>query len=102
MRGLSSRKDVLGNAEVVDQTQFLKNGANPRRFRLLRVIETDFLVAQINLTAIRFQRPGQDLDQGGFAGAILANQTQDFAAPYIQVHLIQLHAGEGLGDTFNL
>ena len=43
---------------------------------------------------------GHDLDQGRFAGAVLAQQRMHFARPHIETHILQhADADEGFGDA---
>ncbi len=75
----------------------------PARDRLARIAEPDRPAIEPHLPRIRLVHAGQDLDQRGLAGAVLAQQRVDLATPDGEVHMIEcLHADEALGGIVHL
>jgi len=57
-------KDVFGDAEAGDETEFLEDHANPEILRLARIVDLDGLAVDAYLTGIGDIHPGEDVHQG--------------------------------------
>ncbi len=101
---LAAEIDVLGDRQVRRQRQLLVDDGDAGALGVLRTVDRQRLAADQDLAArIGAVRAREDLHQGGLAGAVLAHQGQDLAAPRLQPDVAQrAHAGEGLGDPPHL
>ena len=62
-----------------DQVELLVNDANAQRFNRRRMTERQRRAVQGGVAAIGLVDAGEDFDQRRFSGAILADQTVNFA-----------------------
>ena len=104
-RRLVAEEDVVGDARA------RRRGRAPGRWwrcracmRGLRVGEADRLAAPARSSpGVGLVRAGQHLDQGGLAGAVLAEQAVHLAGAHLQVDAVErAHAGELLDDAAHL
>ena len=96
-------EDVLGHVQVREQQRLLVDGGQPGRLRLLRVGQVDRLPLDEDLSRVALHDPGQDLDQGRLAGAVLPHQRVDLACVEPQRHVVQrLRHVEALGEVAHL
>ena len=72
--------DVLGHREARDQVALLVDDADPGGDRRARIGEANRAAIEQQLARIGLVDAGQDLDQGGLAGTVLAQQRVDRAA----------------------
>ncbi|HEX6010472.1 MAG TPA: hypothetical protein VFY87_01440, partial [Geminicoccaceae bacterium] len=90
------RGHVLGHGHRVDEAQVLVDEADRQRLR----DRVHRAAAQRDPAGIRAVDPGQDLDQGRLAGAVLAEQRVHLARHDIEVDLGQrLRTGEPLAQA---
>src|SRR6185437_12081839 len=78
---LVAEEDVVGDAESVDEVELLVDGRDAGLHRLLRAAERDRLAEPLALPGVRGVRTGQDLDERGLAGPVLAEQAVHLAGP---------------------
>ncbi|RAO08803.1 hypothetical protein LUPAC07_05551 [Micromonospora noduli] len=97
--------DVLGDAERRDQVPLLVHDTDAGPLGVLRVAQlhrAQLAVGsgQPQLPAVRSVHPGQDLDQGALAGAVLAEQRVHAASGQCQRRLVQgAYPGERLDQS---
>ena len=72
--GLAAEHDVLGHGEVGEQVDLLVDGADAGLLRLAGTRERDLPARHQDLTGVDRVDPGQRLDQGRLAGAVLPHQ----------------------------
>ena len=74
--------------------------AMPRRMAAIGERRRDLLAAPADGAVVGLVGPGQHLDQGGLARAVLAEQTVHLAGLDVEVDAVEgPHAGERLGDA---
>jgi hypothetical protein len=92
--------DVLGDAAQRHQVDLLVDGTDAARLRALRRAHFEWPALEQDFAGVAAVVAGQDLDQGGFTGAILADQGMDFAGLHLERGLDQRrNAGEALVDA---
>ena len=97
---LDAEHDVLGDREDRDQHEVLVDHADAGADRVAGAAELDRLAVDEDLALVRPVEAGEDVHQGGLAGAVLAEQAEDLAGPDLQVHVgIGNDAAEPLGDA---
>ena len=82
-------EDVLRNAEIRKQFEFLKNDPNPGLRGLARGLELHGNSVEQNSAGSRLLRASQNLHQGRLAGSIFANQHIDRALVHGEIDLIE-------------
>ena len=61
----------------------------------------DDLALELELAGVGRKGAGDDVDQGGFAGAVLAEQNMNLTMAKIEIDAVERHhAGETLADAF--
>ena len=91
--------DVLRHAQLGEQQQFLIDRGDALGRRLAGRGKSDRLAFDPHLAGIGRLHPGDDLDQRGFPGAVLAQQRMDLARPDIEADVVQHpHRAEGFRD----
>ena len=100
-RGLVPAKvDVFRDREGAHQLEVLVNHPDAGGNRVDRRGEGDRVAVDDDLTGIRPIEAGENVHERRFAGAVLAEERVDFAAPHFQIDAgIGEHAGERLGDA---
>src|SRR4051794_17852880 len=71
---LTAEEDVVRDAQSGDQVELLVDGRDPQRHRGLRAGEGRFPPAPGDGAGVGLVRSGEHLDEGGLAGAVLAEQ----------------------------
>ena len=90
---------VLGDAERRDEVEFLVDGDDALRLRLVRRRKRHRRAVEDDFAGVGALRARQDLQQGRFAGAVFAEQRMDLARPHLERDLVERDdAGEALGD----
>jgi len=96
---LVAQKDVTGHAQVGDQVQFLVDDTDANALHARGSRLGDALVGEDKLAGIGLVCAGEDLDQGGLARAVLADEGMDLTGVDFEVHVVQgKHARKPLGD----
>ncbi len=91
--------DVLRDRHGIDETEILVDEGDRQRLRF----RSDAAVAIENLAAVARVDAGEDLDEGRFARAVLAEQGMHLAAPDGEVDRVEgQRGGEALGDAAHL
>ena len=92
--------DVFGDRKRMHQLEMLMHHADPSRDRLDRRRKGLRIAVDDDLTGIGLVNPGEDVHQGGFAGAVFAEQCMNLAAQHFEIdRLIGDDAGKILTDT---
>ena len=76
---LTGKKNILGDRHGRDETEFLKNHADPGLPGVKRVLQGYFLSIDSNDTAVFLINAVNDLHQGGLACTILSDERMDLA-----------------------
>lgn len=79
--GFMAEEDVLGDRQSLDQVQFLVDGGDAQTHGGDRRLQRDRCAAPGDLAAVGLVGPGEHLDEGGLAGAVLPEETVDFMRP---------------------
>ena len=89
--------------ELGVEAELLVHRGDAGRLRLVWAVEGHVLAIHAERAAVRPMHPGDDLDERGLAGAVLADQRVDLAGIGGEVDVLQrLHAGERLRDALEL
>ena len=95
----ATHPDVLGDAHVRHQVEFLMNHRDPGLQGRQRPIKGDGLATQPQLPRVGLVDTGDDFHQRGLARAVLPHQRQHGARSHAQLHVIQgNHTREALAD----
>ena len=100
---LATQDEVLLDGQVADGVELLVDDADaePLADREGHLAELAALPAHD--AAVARVGPGQDLDEGGLAGSVLAEQGVDLPGPHREACALErLHAPEGLVDALEL
>ena len=98
---LAAKEDVLGRGQFGNQVEFLVDDRDAGALGVLNAGEANRRALDPDLAVIVDVHAGEDLHQGRLAGAVLAHEGVDLAAPQVEVDVAQSrHAGEGFGDAF--
>jgi hypothetical protein len=91
--------EVGHDIQVVAQRQVLVHGCDPEGGRGLRAADVHRLAGEEDLALVGRVGAGDDLDQRGLAGAVVADEGDDLAGGDLEVDLRQgLHGAEPLAD----
>src|SRR5690606_14781352 len=100
---LVTEEDVLGDRQAVDDVELLVHRRDTELEGGGRRVDGDDLAVPPDLPGVRLVRTGQDLDEGGLAGAVLPEQAVHLAGTDLEVHAVEgLGAGEVLDDAGEL
>ena len=98
-----AQEDVLGDGLVGGQVELLVDDADAQPLGLVRVVDRHGLAVDADLAGIALIGAGQDLDERGLAGAVLAGEGHDLAGTQGEVDRVQrLDAAEALADAARL
>ena len=95
---LVAEEDVLRDGEVGHQVEFLVDRGDAQLDRGDRVGDGHIDAVPTDAALVRLVGAGHDLDQGGLAGAVLAEQAVHLAGANVQVHPVQ---GDDSGKPFD-
>ena len=99
-RLLVAEVDVLGDAEALDEVELLVDRRDPEVHRGLRVGEAHLLALPGDGALVGLVDPGEDLDEGRLAGAVLAEEAVHLAGADVEVHPAECdHSRETLHDV---
>ncbi len=95
-----AQHQVLDHGQARHQQHMLKDGADPQIQALARRADAHGPAAHADLAGIRLLHAREHADQGGFAGAVLAEQDMNFAGKEIERDVVVGDdAGEALGNA---
>ena len=98
--GFIAQRDRFGDGEDRDEHEVLVHHADAGRDRVAGALEDDGLAVDDDLALVGGVEPVEHVHQGGFAGAVLAQQGVDLAGFDPQVDLVVGHQrAEPLGDA---
>ena len=93
-------EDVLGDAERRDQAELLVDRHDAELPGLDRTLRREAGAGEGHPAAGGGLRARQDLEQGGLAGAVLAEQAMHLAGAHVERHVVQRgHADEPLAEA---
>src|SRR3954447_18930734 len=99
----ASEEEIAGDVQRRSYGQGLVDGLDPRLSRLLRAAEGDLLAVDRDGAGVRRHSAGQALDQGGLAGAVVADDGQHLARAELEVDPREPHdVTEGLDEAAGL
>lgn len=91
-------KDVLGHGQVRTETELLVDGRDTDRFGLVGRQPIEDGSIEFDGAGVGLVDPGDQIDPGAFAGAVLTHERMDFTGQHLESHAIEHHiAGERLG-----
>ena len=100
---LVAQHDVLGDCEHRHQLEVLVHHADAQRDGVVGVADADLAAVDEDFALVRAVEAVDDVHQGGFAGAVFAQQAQHLALVQRQVDVVVgQHAGEAPGQPANL
>ncbi|MNH20389.1 hypothetical protein D3C79_801550 [compost metagenome] len=98
--GLVADEEVVHHRHVRQQVDLLIDGADPQALGVGCVRRGDGDAIEFDAPPVGLVDAGEGLDQGGLAGAVLAEQRHDLSPAQGEVHLMQgTHPGKDLADT---
>ena len=98
--GLAAGIDVLGDAERADEAALLVDHGDAGLGRALLVEAGDRRAVELDGAAVGPVDAGDEMHQRRLAGAVLADQRMDLAAPHLERDVVDgPHAREGLDDV---
>ena len=83
---LRADEDVLGDAQVGEERRLLEDDRDPRRLRLLGVVEDRLLAVEHEPARVGPVDAGEDLDERRLARAVLADEPVHLAARRARCH----------------
>ena len=86
---LAPEKDVGGDVEIVEHVEFLVNEGDAEADGVVDVLDFDRLTVNFDFAGVGLVDAAEDFHQGGFAGAVFANERDDFAARDAKIHGIK-------------
>src|SRR5690606_38625975 len=93
-------EDVFGDREVVEENRLLMDRGDPLLEGGVCRRQPDGFVLYSDLAFVRLVDAGEDLDQGGLARAVLADERRDLAGVEREAHARKrADAGKALGDA---
>ena len=97
---LAAHEDVLGDGQVGEERGLLVDHGDSRVAGVGGAVEDDGLAVEEHLTGVRSVHPGEGLDEGRLARAVLAGEGVHLAGEQLQGHVPQgAHGAEGLRDV---
>ena len=88
-----AQQDVLLDAEVRCQVEFLVDHRDPASTRVQRVRRPEGRALEFDVARVRHIGPAENLHQRALAGAIFADQRVDFARPDLQRDILERTRG---------
>ena len=95
----SRETDVFGDRHPFDETEVLVDERHLAATAAPDLMPVGLAIDQ-HLTAIGPEQAAEDLDERGFAGAVLAEERQDLAAMHVETHAFQgARCAEAFGNV---
>ena len=99
----AAEEEILLDRQFRHQAEFLEDRADPHHARRVRLKAGEALRQEPELAGVRSEGAGDDVDQGRFAGAVLAKQHMDLAGAQVEIDVVERqHAREALADADHL
>ena len=89
--GLAAEQEVARDAHHRDEVDLLVDGGDPGPLRLQRGGEAGRCSVVAQFAAVGPVDAGEDLDEGGLAGAVLAHEGVHLAGPEGEMHVVERH-----------
>ena len=103
LRLLPAEEHVLDDVEVVAEREVLVDDLDAERGGVAGAVDGDRLAVEAELARVDGVDAADALDQGGLAGAVVADQRGDLAGVGGEVDVVQdLHRAEALVDPAQL
>ncbi len=100
---LAAEKDVLRDAEVGNEREFLEDDRNPEPARVGRRVDADGPALDPHFAPVRMVRAAQDLDERGLPCAVLPEQDVHLSGVHRQRYVLErADSRERLGDSTHL
>src|SRR5690606_24897749 len=100
---LQPQRDVLGDGKGGHKHEVLVYHADAVPDGIRRAGDAHRLAVDPDLPFVRLVQAKQDLHEGAFASAVLAEQRMDLTRTHVEVHVVvSQHTGEALGDATHL
>lgn len=94
-------EDVRRDRAVKKQIQLLEDDADSVPAGFARIFQTDASRLNLDFSLVWLLNAGQQLHQGGLAGAIFANDRVNFAALNIKAHAVEgIHTAKAFREAF--
>ena len=99
---LIAKEDILCHAQFAQHLHFLRHHVDAVFSRRFDVIDFDFFAVHIDLARVLGVKAGDDLQERGFAGAVLAAKRMDLARLQRDLNAVEhAVAVEGFYDVFS-
>ena len=96
-------EDVFRHRKIADKGQLLRNDGDAQLLCMAEALDLDLLPIEQDLSAVFCNDTGQDLHQGRFASAVLAQKGMAASALHLQINVTQrLDAAKALLDAVHL
>ena len=96
----AAEKQALGDGQMFGEIEFLVDDDDAERLGGAIRRQLDRLAVEQDLAGGRLLEAGENLDERGLAGTVLAHERMDFAGAKIEIDAEEhLHAAEGLADS---
>ena len=96
---LSAEKHVLGDRQILPEREFLEDRGDPDVRRVLGRSQTDGCPVEQQRPSARLIGARQDLDEGRFAGSVVAENRQNLSCMDVHIDIDEgLQGAEALGD----
>ena len=93
-------EDVFRHRKIADKGQLLRNDGDAQLLCMAEALDLDLLPIEQDLSAVFCNDTGQDLHQGRFASAVLAQKGMAASALHLQINVTQrLDAAKALLDV---
>src|SRR6516164_2703234 len=103
MAGFAAEIDVLKDRHVPGEREVLIDHLDPNGMSIARTGEAHRPALEHDLAPARLEQAGEDLHQGGFAGAVVADDAEHFAAGEMEIDVVERRdRAEELGDATRL
>ena len=100
---LPAQEHVRDDVEVVREREVLVHDLDPELGGVARAVDVHVLTLEADLALVERVDPGDGLDQGRLAGAVVADQRHDLAAANLEVDPVErLDGTERLRDAHTL
>ena len=101
-RELAIEEHVVVHGQTRHEREVLEDGVDAERARVRHRLELHLLAVDEDPAGVGLVKAGQDLDQGRFPGAVVADQTEHLAVPETERDVLERrHDAEALADVLD-